>query len=174
MALNFHLTMLHLIVVFTVGCSPPASQFVSVAKPKPGSEPQMHEIVGKEATVQVLKNVDRPFEATLEPSAIWIDPTDPVIAHCVMFCTHSIDGRQTRSLFLVTFDNNAYPNFATDAAELTCVLINRDGTVLSRDMEFWDGYSPDELAQSGATNTDGPPFVATGMVEMAELRRETH
>ena len=170
---NRHIISISLFLVISAGCSPNTSKSESAPDSALASEPQMHDLVAMEATVQVLKNVDRPFEATVEPGGVWIDPTDPSIAQCVMYCTHSHDGKEMRSLFLVVFVNKCLPNFATEESDLTCVLVNRDGTVLDRDQEFWDGYSPDELAQFGAVDTDGPPFLATGLLKMSEFHRRT-
>lgn len=134
------------------------------------TEDDMHKLVSKESTFHVLKNVDRPFDTKLEPGSIWIDPNDPILAHCVMYCTHAMNGVPTRSLFFTTFHNDAHPDFASTASDIRCVVVNRDGTVVFRDDEYWAGDSHEELIQAGAADTNGPPEVATGLLRMAELR----
>jgi len=136
----------------------------------PATEDDMHKLVTTEATLHVLKNVDRPFDAKLEPGCIWIDPEDPILAHFVMYCTHAIDGVPTRSLFFTTFHNDVYPSFASNASDIRCVVVNRDGTVVFRDDEYYSGDTEEELKQAGAADTDGPPEVAVGLLRMAELR----
>ena len=166
-----------LLQCFTIcGCdqSPPdaGKQQSSSLPTQIATESQMHEVASKQCIFHVLKNVDRPFDAKLEPGCIYINPTDPVFAQCVMYCTHEVDGKQTRSLFFVTLDNNVYPKFAAKPDELHCVLVNRDGKVVFKDNDYWEGDTQEELLQAGAADSDGPPLIATGLLEMAELRKK--
>ncbi|MCS7469964.1 hypothetical protein NZK35_25210 [Stieleria sp. ICT_E10.1] len=159
-------------LAFVCGCEPVTSSSGERApvEKAPATEDDMHELISKESVFHVLKNVDRPFETQLEPGSIWIDPNDPILAHCVMYCTHAMNGTQTRSLFFTTFHNDAYPNFASTAADVRCVVVNRDGTVVFRDDDYFRDDTHEQLVKAGAADTDGPPEVAVGLLKMAELR----
>ena len=95
-----------------------------------------------------------------------------MFALCAMYCTHKINGRQTRSLFYVVLDNNVYPRFATKSDELKCVLVNRDGKVVFKDDDYWEGDTQEELLEAGAADSNGPPFAATALFEMAKIRKQ--
>lgn len=160
-----------LILLLLCGCDVATRPSQIDASSPPATESDMHNLASKECLIQVLKNVDRPFDAKPEAGSIWINPEDPVLAQCVTHCTHSVSASEVRSLFLVTFDNQAYPDFADTVDELRCVLVNRDGKVIFKDDRYWEGDTHEESLQAGAADSDTSPMIATDILEMAELRK---
>ena len=167
-----HATLAVLLLLTINGCDSGTLPNRPIASSPIANESDMHNLASNECMIHVLKSVDRPFDATPEVGSIWIDPEDPVLAQCVMHCTHDVDGSAVRSLFLVTFDNQAYPGFADVVDELHCVLVNCDGKVIFKDEEYWEGDTHEELLEAGAADSDSPPFIAIGILEMAALRKK--
>lgn len=132
----------------------------TLAEPLQSAEDVMFDLVSKECVYYALKNVDRPFEAKVEPVGMYIDPSDPSVANATLYVTYGENGKSVRRLFLVMLENTKAPAYAVEKGDLTCLLVNCDGNVLQRDDEFFDGMDDEALEQTGAKQTDGPPFLA--------------
>lgn len=85
-----------------------------------------------------------------------------------LITTVETNGRN--SLLLLTFENLAYPNYASSTDELRCILINHDGEIVKFDDEAWSGADELELRDAGALESSGPPAIAESILEWARLQ----
>lgn len=123
-------------------------------------------LASEEAAHYVLRNVDRPFDATLEKPVVYIQPDDNTIAHIAVYCTLKDAGQVVRRLFFVVLENTKSPESATKKEDFSCLLVNSDGKVLSRDNDYWNALPLDAQQKAGAIDTNGPPFIATSLLKL--------